>query len=236
MLKISPSIRLKYLVTGTGRCGTVFMARLLTSLGEMCGHEAIFSHEGKEKAINRLMRKESVELSNCSRDGDWFIPERLTSESSYMAAPFLDDEILSGSKIIHVVRNPLDVVNSHTQDVHFFEYPNPHQLPWQQFVLTYLPEIPEIDNLLERACFYYIRWNEMIEDRAAGKPYILHRVEEKLSPDLIEFLNITQPESYFDDHRINSWNRREKDFGYSDIPDGEIKSKFLLLAEKYKYK
>jgi hypothetical protein len=31
---------MRYLVVGTGRCGTVYMAKLLSSVGVPCGHEA----------------------------------------------------------------------------------------------------------------------------------------------------------------------------------------------------
>lgn len=37
---------MKVIVTGTGRCGTGFMARVLTEAGIPCGHERVFTHWG----------------------------------------------------------------------------------------------------------------------------------------------------------------------------------------------
>ena len=65
---------LRVVVTGTGRSGTGFAARWLTSAGIPCGHEAFFSHRGYDKALVRL---------------DLKYPE-LAAESSWMAAPYLD--------------------------------------------------------------------------------------------------------------------------------------------------
>lgn len=232
MLKHSK--QLKYLVTGTGRCGTVFMARLLTSLGEMCGHESVFWHEG-EAAARRVLASRKFFTSGCSK-GDWFVPAKMTSESSYMAAPFLDRPLLDGTKIIHVVRNPLKVISSHTKDVHFFEYPYGPQIDYQRFVLQYLPEIAAIENLVERACYYYVHWNTMIEKKSANRPYLLHNVEKKLSSELIHFMEISNPpESYHNNEKTNSWNHRDKDLTLNDIPNGTIKNKFINLAGKYGY-
>jgi LPS sulfotransferase NodH len=46
--------KLKFLVTGSGRSGTNYMSRFLTSVGIMCGHESIFTHDGITEAIYRL--------------------------------------------------------------------------------------------------------------------------------------------------------------------------------------
>ena len=56
-------MKLKYLVTGTGRSGTVYMARLLTSLGIPCSHEMIFDYRGfgdSEGERGRLVPAEQV--------------------------------------------------------------------------------------------------------------------------------------------------------------------------------
>ena len=56
-------MNLKYLVTGTGRCGTVYMARILTSIGIPCGHETIFDYRGTRGARKRLFGEEQLRLS-----------------------------------------------------------------------------------------------------------------------------------------------------------------------------
>jgi hypothetical protein len=37
---------MRVLITGTGRCGTGWMARALTAAGAPCGHEAAFTARG----------------------------------------------------------------------------------------------------------------------------------------------------------------------------------------------
>ncbi|RTK93330.1 MAG: hypothetical protein EKK64_10500, partial [Neisseriaceae bacterium] len=125
---------IKYLVTGIGRSGTVYMARLLSSLGIMCGHESIFQKDGLDFSLIRLKNKKERLLSDTSRVAIrdinnkiiyekeiWFNPQEQIAESSYMSAPFLDNKELKDCKIIHVVRNPLKVISSTYYDVNFFE-------------------------------------------------------------------------------------------------------------------
>ena len=234
MLLIKPT-KLKFLVTGTGRCGTVYMARLLTSLGYMCGHEAVFDYSGEAAAINRLKNR-SFATSACSiySDNSWFSSAKLDSESSYMAAPFLENDILSETKIIHIVRHPLKVISSHINEVRFFEYPHPPQAKYQEFVLTHLPSILEIENITERACYYYIQWNKMIEEKSRKKA-LFHRVENKLSPDLANYLGVTIPQKFHNDEKTNSWRTQREDMTIADIPAGAIKDEFVAVAEKYGY-
>ena len=89
-------------MTGTGRCGTTYMARLLTSLGIMCGHEAIFNYDGILKANLRLQGKLNIKTSHVSSHDiltdtpieSWHDPETAIAESSYLAAPFLKTKLL----------------------------------------------------------------------------------------------------------------------------------------------
>lgn len=84
--KLHPSgVRLQYVVAGTGRCGTKYMAAFLSAIGIRCGHEAVYGPHGIHY-----------------REG-------LVADSSYMSVPFLNE--FSG-KVIHIVRRPLDVVKS----------------------------------------------------------------------------------------------------------------------------
>ena len=47
-------IDLEYLVTGTGRCGTVNLAMTLTSVGVPCSHERFFNGNSLEEAVAML--------------------------------------------------------------------------------------------------------------------------------------------------------------------------------------
>src|SRR5690606_41523338 len=71
---------MRVLITGTGRCGTGWMAGALTAAGAPCGHEAAFT---------------------ARRHGDC----DCVAESSWLTAPYLDR--LDGAYVVHLLRDPL---------------------------------------------------------------------------------------------------------------------------------
>ena len=80
-------MHLKYLITGTGRCGTVFCARSLTNLGTPCGHESIFDWRELELAIKKINGEKTPELSLVAAknvlDEEWSLDlNSLEAESS----------------------------------------------------------------------------------------------------------------------------------------------------------
>lgn len=81
------------LVTGTGRCGTGYTAKLLTAAGVPCGHEEVFTPQG---IVDR--------------------PD-LEADASWCAVPFLDS---FQGRVVHLVRHPLAVVRSFV-GIGFFE-------------------------------------------------------------------------------------------------------------------
>lgn len=242
MLKVHPKIKLDYFVTGTGRCGTVYMARLLTSLGINCTHEAIFNYNGLEFAKKALHYKH-LETSYCSVHDilhnlpiePWIdINNEIQAESSYMAAPFLDNEVFKSTKIIHVVRNPLKVISSHVKDINFFE-PHPKHNLWLNFVLSHMPEIKHIKNNIEKACYYYTNWNNMIELKIQKHQSMRHKVEDKYNQTLLEFINVQDSSNAFTNSTINSWKKRTDDLTIDEIPNGTIKKEFIEISQKYGY-
>lgn len=234
-------IKLDYLIAGTGRSGTVYMARLLTSLGINCGHEAIFNHEGLSNAIKIILEKKPLVTSHCSRHdilnkeqpiNKWLDDSKIRAESSYLAVPYLESALFKKTKIIHSVRHPLKVISSHIKDIDFFNFENEKFKVWINFILKFLPEIKDIDNNIERACYYYINWNKMIEKHA----HFRHKVEDECSDELLNFLNVERTENIFTNTKINSWNKREEDLSIDQIPNGSIKKELIELARKYEYK
>jgi hypothetical protein len=97
---------IKYIVTGTGRCGTMFFAKYLTSAGINCGHELIFTNSGVEAANKNLLINNNVQ-----------------ADSSYMAAPYLSHSLLKNAKIVHLVRDPIKVLNSFVSGYVYFLSP-----------------------------------------------------------------------------------------------------------------
>ena len=226
-------MKLQYLVTGMPRSGTVYMARLLTSAGLMCGHESIFALDGIEGAIQALS-DEYVKTSVVSNDvpESWFNHRTQVAESSYLAAPFLDHSCLADTRIIHVVRNPLLVISSLLLDVDFFKEKD--QIPYLDFVHKHLPELKKINNEIERITAYYVWWNNLLEQKSVGKQYLRLKIEEAVGSPLFDFLEIKQPEKLYSNTEINSWKKRKRNICLDDIPNGNIKNEFILLLEKYK--
>lgn len=86
------------IITGTGRCGTNYFARVLTEVGIPCTHEGYFTPEGPSPVA---------------------MPR---ADSSWLAAPYLGS--YPEAKLIMAVRSPQAVVRS-LMGVGFFEIEGP---------------------------------------------------------------------------------------------------------------
>jgi hypothetical protein len=60
----------------------------------------------------------------------------------------------------------------------------------------------------ERAAMFWVLWNRMIEKNSEGHPYLLHRVEDKMTPELSLFIKCQHCEEPFEDTKANSWKLR----------------------------
>jgi len=236
-------MNLQFIATGVNRSGTVFTARLLTSLGIPCGHESIFNDMGEESAKNRLLRPEFRLLSyssthetfnNHTRIPHWVDAGKTVAESSYLAVPYLNWKEMAGIPLIHVVRNPLKVISSLIGDVYFFRDRHPNS-NWEAPVYKFLPELSELPTQIERVCYYYMRWNETIEQQKNLRPYYFGKVEELPSASFFEFIKTQPTEDVFNDRAINHFGRRKKEYEPKDLPEGEVKQKFLAQMESYGY-
>lgn len=88
----------KFLITGTGRCGSGYIARVLTGAGIPTGHEEVFN----PITLKALEQGQSEDL--------WW-PDKRPGESSWLAAPYLP-VYDSPLPTVHLVRNPIDVLDS----------------------------------------------------------------------------------------------------------------------------
>jgi hypothetical protein len=228
-------IDLEYIVTGTGRCGTLFMANLLTSMGFPCTHEAIFTPEGMPKAKRVLSQLEPAISSRISRGENLSDYElKIVAESSYMSAPFLKQ---FDSRVIHVVRNPLGVVasmigesfknfsNNYPTDVPEF----PDHILHEEFMYGHVSELQKEMSQIDRCCLFYIRWNEMIEK--SGKVEIRHKIEDG-TEELKKFFGF-EGECY-NNTKCNS--RPSLVWSFSDIQTKSIKSELFEMMSRYGYK
>ena len=214
--------RLKYLVVGTGRCGTVSISRLLTQAGVPCGHESIFDSQGLDKAIERLKTNAFAQSYTCARDG-WELPDKIEADSSYMAVPFIDSSFLKNTKIIHIVRNPLEVISSFVYGVKHFQ-DNSVVKEWDDFIEYNLPSIRDFNTPIEKAAHFYIEWNKMI------KADILHKIEDD-PKELLEKLSLPTDKIY--EHKANSFHRNTT-VTLDDMPDNIIED-LVDLSAQYGY-
>jgi hypothetical protein len=229
-------VDLKVLVTGTGRCGTVFMANLLTSLGWPCGHEAVFGTGGLGVARRIISGELEPENSPISKNGTILSDgHRLVGDSSYMAAPFLSEV---DATVIHLVRNPIKVVGSLVGGL-FRNFSNPfpthfEDLPghilYERFIYEHLPELGEEMTQLDRGCLFYLRWNEMVE--ASGRVDLFHRVEDP--PDRVRKLLGSSGWCYSDE-RCNSFSESSRDWGLEDLKSPRIRSEMMDIMKRYGY-
>lgn len=236
---------LKYLVVGTGRCGTVYLARLLTSLCVPCGHESFFDYQGIEATLLRLQGKIMPTLSVCSQTVfdtnhhssiEPYVTHLndLVAESSYMAVPYLHHECLKETEVIHVVRHPIKVVNSFVNYLKYFHFPSiciPPNPVYEAFIYRHLPELREYPAPYERAAMYYVRWNEMIESRQ-----LLVRFKAEEGPEPLKNLLGIHSDIVFDDRKVNTHEYPGDRFNLRMLPPGEVKDRFIEMGERYGYR
>lgn len=134
--------KLETIVTGTGRCGTAYAAKLLTEAGLNCTHEEVWGFHV----------------------ADWEQPQA-PAEASWVAAPFLQGPFARDAQVIHLVRHPKHVIESLIKTGFFDDNEERTDWSYTQFAYDNLPALLEIDDPVDRAAFFYVEWNRMIERR-----------------------------------------------------------------------
>lgn len=226
-------MNLKILATGTGRCGTNFVANLLTSIGLPCGHEAVFGPKGIDFAMEVISGKRKPENSKISKEGEILSDGmELVADSSYMAAPFIGE---FDYLVIHVVRNPIEVISSFlSKPFLYFMRPHPtmpeDRFVYEEFIYKHLPDLTKEMPSSDRAALYYVRWNEMIE--YSGRVNLRHRVEDP--PSAIRELT-GHSGSLYSNSRCNSFLLDKKRWNPNRIKDHRIKKDLMDIMKRYGY-
>ena len=248
-------LEIKFIVTGTGRCGTVYLAKLLTDLDVFCGHETVFDVGSTEDITKRLNDPKYRHLSICSKRDSFLVKEdapkwvdvnQIVADSSYLAAPFLNDPKFINCSVIHVIRNPVDVISSFMLDFKYFQKqfyaPNIKTSTiydvrgYHNFIWKYLPDLSFIENQLDRAAWFYIRWNEMIESYCKDRNYLRVNIENLDKRQICQFVsgNFDKIPNSFNDKKSNT-NKKSR-FSV-DLKRG-IKVKLIrdaLIEKAYQY-
>lgn len=133
---------MRFVVTGCGRSGTQYVARLLTAAGLDCGHEAVFNAWPGDRPPRRWRESEL--------DGD----------SSYVAAPWVG-ELARELTVVHLLRAPLDHIRSSVGVGHV----HGRRRPWVEFIGRHI-DLASYPDPAERAAAYWLQWNRLVEPHA----------------------------------------------------------------------
>ncbi|MEE9456763.1 MAG: hypothetical protein V3W11_06405 [bacterium] len=143
---------ISFVVTGVGRSGTGYTAKLLTELGFPCSHEGIFFPAG-EVSREKLLRGEP---------GPW-------GDASWMAPPAYGN-LPDGVVVLHQVRNPVAVIRSHV-GIQFFQKPN----AYTEFAIAFTSTLRWHDYAIVKCMKFWVEWNRLAETAARMPRFRYHR-------------------------------------------------------------
>lgn len=206
-----------YAVAGTGRSGTLWTARILTALGGRCGHEQVFNFDRS----GTLRRLETTTFKG---------------DSSLAVGAYLDD--IGATPVLHVLRDPLDVVNSWYGSGAAAAIVSHPDAPFPNFQRLQIPELttPGLDPV-GVAILWTVLWTERIAAGVRG-PYRWRRLED-LGPveisELCPFLGFVPkpPPATLPDADTNRHERA--DLTWADIDDHPEGWRLRVHAERYGY-
>lgn len=225
--------KLEYLIVGCGRSGTGFLSSLVTAAGVRCGHEEVFDVWG--------VRENSD----------------LKYESSWYAVPELY-RVPDNVKVIHVVRNPRNVISSFHRIGLLAASPMHHVTKGNTrgFLMnackrpkvaldrvSYVREhrrfisrhskVFNDENEIRRLETYWRDWNAMIEKALAGsnRPWVRVRIEdiENRKDEILRFLDL--PTGL----ELKAINKNEKKYRLRPLPDYKLSGKTQSQAHGYGY-
>ena len=233
-------IDLQYLVVGTGRCGTLYMAKLLTAMGVPCSHESLFNWQGIKYAVCALKDEIPTQASEVSTRWNHHIKaQNAVAEASCLAVPFLNHPICRNVPVIHLVRNPIKVIDSFVRGGNFFSKRIPRN-KYEWFIDEHMPPraLRRFPSAVERAAYFYLHWNKIIEKTVyRDRVHLFYRIEDRDIPAIAQFVNSDKEDVYVDEH-TNTWrhhNLRRKEIKWRDIPDSTMKEELMRKAKFYGY-
>jgi hypothetical protein len=216
---------LDFVITGTGRSGTGYLSRLLSTLDVPCGHEKIF---------HPFLRDDVLGCSNNNLIGD----------SSWLAAPLLE-QLSERTWVFHQVRHPIEVARSFLGIGFFDKNPSASHSPYLEFVRRH-QSFDRIMNEFERFMFHWVCWNQMVETKTKTIGLNYHRIKledmdaESINTQLLS--KIGRSSTIQKIHKaqavlgsITNSRIRRGDISYNNLPKGEIFDRFWALAIEYGY-
>ncbi|WGL15994.1 hypothetical protein PVT68_14610 [Microbulbifer bruguierae] len=168
----------RFVITGCGRSGTTYIAKLLSQLGCECTHEQYFTGSTPSTARGALARLGLHKLA-------W--PTPAIGEAAWEAAPWLP-LLADDTLVFHQFRHPLEFIRSRQKkgwvhgrfrSHHLRQFPRMNK---QRF--AELPLAEQTDWLAR----FWIDWNALVEKHSRGKEYLSYRVEDFDLPRLLDML------------------------------------------------
>ena len=229
---------LDFVVTGTGRSGTLYSARLFTEAGLPCGHEDYFRYW--PAWFERGQRREQPyaalrEPYYRARESARRLRSPVVGDASWLAVPRLKH--FRGAVFLQV-RHPLQVVRGFVGNEFFTnpeEHGHYHGYATQFFGLTGDP--------VQDALRWWLDWNQRAE-RHADITYRLEDFDEARFASLLAHLDVDDAQGTAEaafaavpqnvNHAAaNRWQKAELE--WADIDDTETKRAAAALAKRYGY-
>ena len=210
--------KLKYIIAGTGRCGTGYTSRLVTELGSDCGHEDIFGPYGVwHERLSKF-------------DGD----------CSWMSIPYLNQ---FDGKIVHLVRDPLKVMRSKiaTRWPLLDYLDNGHSRAYSRFALSVVPY--EDDDIWSYNLRFYVKWNRLIEKFSGFRVRVERLRYIYGASDLATFLGFPRLSSTVLAEACKRASRSGENkhvtsgpnLSWEDFPDSKERDEAMSMAYSYGY-
>lgn len=192
----------RFVITGTGRCGTSYMSTVMQACRIVTGYQEKYTSAGYQP--NPFIR----------------------GDSSWMAPPHLDR--FTGY-VLHVVRNPLDTINSLIGS-HFFDTN-------KEFIQAHAPTVLTYETNVERAMAWYVEWNRRIEPYA----HMRIQVETVTGQELVDVVRYAgahhapwEIQTYIEQvPHTNTGDPTE--LLWNDLPDGDLKTSLEVMTKEYGY-
>lgn len=148
-----------FLVTGLGHSGTGWAARVFRYLGHECGHERWF--------------------------GPHDSPTMNGSDSSWLAVPHVET-VPVGTRVIHLVRDPLSVLRSMLR-IRFLN-DRRKTSPYTRYALQHCPDLAGDE--FSRTVGFIARWDNLVE----GRVLRLEDATPDVMTDVVEYATDERPD------------------------------------------
>lgn len=206
---------MRLLFTGCARSGTGYMAKLITEAGLVCGHEWAFTP---------------------FKAGEWGL---LKAESSSLALRAVEDGLVGDCLVIHLIRNPLEVVRSVVGRDMFNQSPPRYKAKYSAWLCANVPQCFEpCLSSVTRAARYWLFVNQRAEN-CIGYRLRVEDIDAKALEDISDVIGVPLDVTALErvGTKTNSGERDESitwDDMLSSLPPLR-RNHFESMAERYGY-